>query len=101
MHRDNNDSNRRVISIFSAGTPITENNGAVRVYLNSSEWIRNYRLGTKDKLRRHQGYKFVDMMGDQCDIFAFDGRLLHQSVRKTTEGDVHIVFAFTLYDSAK
>ena len=89
------------ISIFFACTPITENNGAVRVYLNSSEWIRNYRLGTEDELRRHQGYKFVDMIGDQCDVFAFDERLLHQSLKNTTEGDVHDIFAFTLYNSAK
>ena len=91
----------KTYTVFFSLSCVTKDNGAVNIVLNSIFWPRDYRRGKEEVLRHHHGYNSVDMMGDQCDLFAFDGRLLHQSLRNTTEEDVRVVFAFTLYDSTK
>ena len=81
FHRDSMDKTYTVFFFLSS---VTKDNGAVNIVLNSSGWPRDYRRGKEEVLRHHHGYNSVDMMGDQCDLFAFDGRLLHQSLRNTT-----------------
>ena len=103
LHRDFVDSH--MYSVFFLLTRVTMDNGAVKIYLNSTKWERDPKQSTAEQLKKYERklgkFPFHEvMMGDPCDLFAFDGRLLHQSSPNSSQ-DVRIVFAFTLYDAAK
>jgi hypothetical protein len=103
LHRDFLEEN--VYSVHFLLTPVTEDNGTVKIFLNSSVWERDPKLGTEDLVRSIERKmkmtaSSVLMLGDACDVIAFDARLLHQSCPNTTEGE-RVMFVFTVYDSSQ
>lgn len=103
LHRDVLDGG--IYTVFLLITPMTEDNGTVKMFLNSHKWERNWRLSSEDVLKQVKLQTGIDpepiiMTGEMYDIVVFDGRLLHQSVYNNTTDD-RIVFGFFLFDEVK
>ena len=103
LHRDFLE--KYVYSVFFLLTPITRDNGSVQIFLKSSSWERNMKRSTEEVITLNER-KFdttaesIMMLGEECDVIAFDSRLLHRSMPNTTDS-VRNVFAFSLYDSSR
>jgi ectoine hydroxylase-related dioxygenase (phytanoyl-CoA dioxygenase family) len=102
LHRDFLE--KHVFSVFFLLTPVTRDNGTVRVYLKSTKWEKDHKKSTEQVVRRNER-KFgtsesLLMLGEECDVIAFDSRLLHRSMPNMTDSE-RIVFAVSLYDSKR
>ena len=122
LHRDF--LNSHVYSVMFLLTRVTQDNGAVKIFLNSTHWelddkrsskvmwyyyyclssliLYLFSKETEQYQQRKSGVvpEFVTLMGVEGDVVAFDARLLHQSLRNTTE-ETRIVFSFSMYDASK
>lgn len=103
LHRDFLE--KYVYSIFLLLSPITRDNGTVQLFLKSSSWERNEKRNTEDVIKHNEiksgtSAESLMIMGEECDVIAFDARLLHQSMPNTSD-NTRIVFSFTLYDSSR
>ena len=105
LHRDNLE--KFVYSVFFLLTPMTSENGTVRIYLKSSKWEKDFKRNTEEVIK-HNERKFGTcaesrlMLGEESDLIAFDARLLHQSMPRTIlDSEERIAFSFTLYDSSR
>lgn len=101
LHRD--DVVGPIYSVFFFLTPVTKDNGTVKIYLDSQKWERNWRSSSERVLKqveRQTGVTLEPMLmeGELHDIVVFDGRLLHQSVYNSTK-EARIVKSFTLFDA--
>ena len=102
MHRDDL---VLAYSVFFLLSPVTKENGTVKIFLDSQKWELNERLSEEDNLKKHMSASgempsSISLVGDKFDIVIMDGRLLHRSVYNSTN-DVRNVFSFTLFDEKK
>ena len=103
LHRDFLE--KYVYSVFFLLSPITRDNGTVQLFLKSSSWEKNKKRNTEEVIKHNEiksgtSAESLMMMGEECDVIAFDARLLHQSMPNTSD-NARIVFSFTLYDSSR